>query len=149
MHTGTCRDIKNPCEVRSSGLRVSTVSGTSQLSLTVSLAATTTTTNRCTLPCPALPCPDSLSTGGCLSWPVAAAAAGCPAQQCIYVCAFQFGTGPSATNMGLVVFSSFPKMSSSTFSLLSFSFLLFSCLSHSLILAQYVSLGPGGLWACG
>ncbi|CAB1448917.1 unnamed protein product [Pleuronectes platessa] len=39
----------------------------SQLSLTVSLAATTTTTNRCTLPCPALPCPGSLSTGGCLS----------------------------------------------------------------------------------
>lgn len=52
-------------------LRLSTVSRTSQLSPTVSLAATATTTNHCTLPCPALPRPPlhwRLSVLACCGW---------------------------------------------------------------------------------
>lgn len=82
-HTGTCRDIKNPCEVRSTRLRLSTVSWTSQLSLTVS----TTTTNHLSLPCAA----QAFS-------PLAAV---CPGPLLLalwtsrtFLCAFQFRKGP-------------------------------------------------------
>lgn len=146
MHTGSRQDIKKPCEVRSTGLRLSTVSGTSRLSLTVSLAATTTTTNHWTLLCPALPCPGPLSTGGCLPGP-AAVSLGAASGFIIVLNMGQiqchgFGTG------GLFLFS---KMSSSTFSPL---FPLFdSCFPASLSLSGSrsvcFSLGPGGLWACG
>lgn len=146
MHTGARRDIKKPCEVRSTVLRLSTVSRTSQLSLTVSLAATTTTTNHCTLPCPALPCPGLLSTGGCLSWP---AAAGSPGQRQQCLCVRSIWVRANATSFGLVVFSSFLKCPHLPFP----SFLLLSsCFPPSLSLSRSHSVcfsragGPVGLW---
>lgn len=140
MHTGTRRDIKNPCEVRSTRLRLSSVSGSSQLSLKVSLAVTTTTTNHYTLPCPALPRPS-------LHWRLSVLpAARSLEQQCISCVREFIWDGASATNLELVVFSSFfpPKMSSSTFSLLSSSLFCFPA-SLSFSLSVFLS----GRGACG
>lgn len=141
MHTGTCRDIKNPCEVRSTRLRLSTVSRTSQLSLTVSLASTTTTTNHLALPCPALAfsplaavCPGLLLLA---LW--ASSAFMCVHFNLRWGQCTQFGAG------GLFLFFQ------NALIYLSPPFLLFPpvFLPLSLVLVQYVSLRPGGLWACG
>lgn len=124
-------------------LRLSTVSTRSRLSLTVSLAATTTTTNRHTLPCPALPRPSlhwrlSVLTfcRCCCSWFAGAA---------VFMCAHTLGRGQchqSGTG-GLFLFSKmsdpFPPSS---------SFLLFSCLPHFRSCSVCFSRagGPVGLW---
>lgn len=140
-HTGTCRDIKNPCEVRSTRLRLSTVSRTSKLSLAVSLASTTTTTNHLALPCPVLPRLSlhwRLSVQACCSWLSRLAGHFCVRFN------LERGQCTQFRNGGLFLFF---KMPSSTFSLLSSFPLLFlplSSFSFSMFLSSRGACGPVG-----
>lgn len=136
LHTNSHRDIKNACEVRSTGLRLSTVSKTSQLNITVSLA-TTTTINHLALPWTSLHW--RLSVLACCYWLSGAAAFLC-------VC-FSIYNRASGSSLGLVVLSSFSKCPHLPFPFFS---LVCSCfhapLSRSCSVCFSQAGGPVGLW---